>query len=345
MILTYPTVPVPNYNYILTPKYQTLVSTMTSAKEIRRFEVRFPKRSIQLNYRYKTIAERNLLHQFFTQCRGRAYPFWYLDLEDDATSFEWYDEYVGRGGPLNLLGAIADDGGTQTDETIACKNETTKGMTLLPASPALNDAYYFGSLTQFDKLTLTIGQQGAPAYVNGVSGWEITWEYWNGTAWVALTGVTDNTIGFTAAPGDHDVTFDVLIDWAITLIDGIDAYWIRARVSDFETCTTQPLGNGALVNSKIYDLHGVGVDDETIYIDETAKTGGGVDYTLVLGGGAAGVDRILFGAYPAVGALITSDFTGQLRIKARFDSDSLGQTVEAGKLIDIEQITLQEIQW
>jgi len=36
-----------------------------------------------------------------------------------------------------LGGAVADDGGTQTDETTAANDATTDDMTLLPASPAV----------------------------------------------------------------------------------------------------------------------------------------------------------------------------------------------------------------
>jgi len=41
-------------------------------------------------------------------------------------------------------GAIADDGGVQTDETVPANNDTASDMTLLPVVPAVDDAYYFG---------------------------------------------------------------------------------------------------------------------------------------------------------------------------------------------------------
>ena len=75
-------------------------------------------------------------------------------------------------------------------------------MTLLPVLPVAGDAYYFGSTGMFNILTLNIGQQG---------NWTGTyaWEYWNGSAWVVLTGLTDNTVGFTAGtsllPADDSI--------------------------------------------------------------------------------------------------------------------------------------------
>ena len=124
--------------------------------------------------------------------------------------------------------------GSYTDETTAAQNATTNDMTLLPAVPAQNDAYYFGFDKLFDVMTLNIGTPGA-----GV--WTITWEYWNG-AWTALSGVTDGTTGFTAASGSHDVSFTRPGDWATTVVNAITKYWIRARVSAYTSITTQPKG-------------------------------------------------------------------------------------------------------
>ena len=124
--------------------------------------------------------------------------------------------------------------GSYTDETTAAQNATTNDMTLLPAVPAQNDAYYFGFDKLFDVMTLNIGTPGG-----GV--WTITWEYWNGV-WTALSGVTDGTTGFTAASGSHDVSFTRPGDWATTVVNAITKYWIRARVSAYTSITTQPKG-------------------------------------------------------------------------------------------------------
>ena len=114
-------------------------------------------------------------------------------------------------------------------------------MTLLPAVPAVNDAYYFGANGAFNKLTVNIGTQG-----DGT--WTITWEYWNGTAWVALAGVVDATTGFRAAVGNRDVDFDRPADWARTAVNGVTAFWIRGRVSAYTAVVTQPLGTQAWVS-------------------------------------------------------------------------------------------------
>lgn len=134
-----------------------------------------------------------------------------------------------------VSGAVADDGGVQTDETAAAQNPTANDMTLLPAVPAVNDAYYFGHAKKFDVMILNIGTQGA-----GV--WTIVWEYWNGTAWAALANLVDGTDSFIAPAGICEVTFSRPGDWALTTILTMNLHWIRARVSSYTSITTQPLG-------------------------------------------------------------------------------------------------------
>ncbi len=138
-----------------------------------------------------------------------------------------------------VQGAVADDGGVQTTETTAAQSATANDMTLLPAVPALNDAYYFGHDYLWDYLTLNIGTSGA-----GV--WAITWEYWNGV-WTGLSDVTDNTVGFKGTTGNKTVTFTRPGDWTTTAVNGITKYWIRGRVSSYTTVTTQPKGTQAWV--------------------------------------------------------------------------------------------------
>jgi len=150
---------------------------------------------------------------------------------------------MGSGYSLKIVvdGAVADDGGTQTDETPAAQNPTQNDMTLLPAAPAVDDAYYFGHARRFDAVWLNIGIQG-----DGV--WVITWEYWNGAAWSALADLVDNANGFTALVGLRDVSFTRPGDWATADVGGVPGlYWIRARVSSYTSINTQPRGNQAWV--------------------------------------------------------------------------------------------------
>ena len=134
-------------------------------------------------------------------------------------------------------GAAADDGGVQTNETVAAQNPAANDMTLLPAAPAVNDAYYFGFSRLWDLLWLNVGTAG-------VGTWILAWEYWNGTAWIALADVVDDTTAFTMA-GTKKVDFTRPGDWVSATILTMNLYWIRARVSGFTSMTTQPLGTQA----------------------------------------------------------------------------------------------------
>ena len=143
---------------------------------------------------------------------------------------------VAIGAPVG--GAVADDGGAQSNETVQANNDTANDMTLLPPVPAVNDAYYFGRSSLWDWLELRMGIAG-----NGT--WDIAWEYWNGAAWSPLVDVIDNTSGFRVT-GTRLVIFTRPVDWAQTTVGGIaNLYWIRARVSTYTSAVTQPKGNRA----------------------------------------------------------------------------------------------------
>ena len=112
-------------------------------------------------------------------------------------------------------------------------------MTLTPAVPVVNDAYYFGLSTLWDWLSLNIGQ-------NGQGTWTIAWEYWNGGAWATLPNAYDTSVGFHNV-GSQSVAFPRPSDWALLTILGLNLYWIRARVSAFTNMPTQPLGTQAWI--------------------------------------------------------------------------------------------------
>lgn len=63
--------------------------------------------------------------------------------------------------------------------------------------------------------------------VLGIGG-TIVWEYWNGSAWTALSPV-DDTASFTV---DNKVArWAIPADWATNTISGVTNFWARARVS------------------------------------------------------------------------------------------------------------------
>lgn len=130
---------------------------------------------------------------------------------------------------------ITDDGGTYVIDTTDFGDAGANDVAPLPATPAVDDACYFGESTKtFKQVDILIGTQGAGT-------WTVTWEYWNGSAWTSLAGVTDGTTGFTAATGWVTTSWTVPTDWATCTVDGVLGYYVRARVSAYTSVTTQPL--------------------------------------------------------------------------------------------------------
>ena len=76
----------------------------------------------------------------------------------------------------------------------------------------------------------------------GVGTYDLTWEYHNGTGWVALQNVIDNTNGFKSE-GITTVSYDIPSDWSYYNhpVHLSQAFWIRARISAFTSQTTNPI--------------------------------------------------------------------------------------------------------
>jgi len=132
-------------------------------------------------------------------------------------------------------GAVLDDGGVQTDYTAEINSPTANDVKLLPDAPLeVDDAFYVGLAQPWDQLWLNIG-------VPGGGNWSLTEEYWNGVTWSALTILKDNASQFMAG-GRNQVRWTRPGDWALTSIQGMSLYWMRFRVANVITYTTQPLG-------------------------------------------------------------------------------------------------------
>ena len=137
----------------------------------------------------------------------------------------------------NVTGAVAEDNGTGfTTETTEATEDTADDMTLLPATPAVNDAYYFAGDATYRRLRLLIS---TPADWVGT----IIYEYSKGSStWGTLTVRTDEWNDFKA-DGYANIRFDVPGDWATDTVNGIATkYWVRARVSVYTSVITSPKG-------------------------------------------------------------------------------------------------------
>ena len=79
-------------------------------------------------------------------------------------------------------------------------------------------------------------------------------------------------------------------------------------------------GNGSTL---IFNLPSKGASSYTLKVDGATQTAGGVDYTFASEGGTDGADKATFVVAPATGKRITWDFTGYLKVRARFAEDNL----------------------
>ena len=133
-------------------------------------------------------------------------------------------------------GAVADDGGVLTDETAAARSGAANDMTLLPAAAAVGDAYLLGSNYPAARFPLNIGTAGA-------GNWTLVMKYWNG-AWANTVGEIESTNQFMHA-GLGYWQHVPQVDWALSVISGMNLYWVRIEVTNFVNEVTQPKGTQA----------------------------------------------------------------------------------------------------
>lgn len=148
-------------------------------------------------------------------------------LSADTGSQSWF-------GGDQISYAYYDDGGVFTNDTTDANSDAAGDIALVPVTPAVNDAFYFGDASQFTSVIINGSTQGAGTWTN-------TWEYWNGSAWATLPSITDGTTSFKAATGYQTARWRVPTDWATTTVNGTSAYWVRSRISAYTSITTRPL--------------------------------------------------------------------------------------------------------
>jgi hypothetical protein len=133
--------------------------------------------------------------------------------------------------------------GTWIDETANAKfsdptDASTLDDVLLPPQQDMTegDAIYIGGNQKFKGIQFYLTTPGIYSDIS------IVWEYWNGSSWTTLT-VTDETNGFTNTMEKLlEVTFTPPSDWAKTTVQGVEAYWVRARamLGSSPSITTAP---------------------------------------------------------------------------------------------------------
>jgi hypothetical protein len=143
---------------------------------------------------------------------------------------------IPRNDAPDIEAAIGDDGAVFTDYTTAANNATTDDTVILPAVPAIDDAFYFGWSFPFAGVGIFLAQiatSGAGVF-----------EYYNGTTWVDLStahNLVDNTEDMAPAGGVdavYNVTWDIPTDWSTTTINSQGPfYYVRYRATTAHDAT------------------------------------------------------------------------------------------------------------
>lgn len=137
---------------------------------------------------------------------------------------------------------VTQDGIVFTDVTDDM-NDAATTTPAFPAVPTTADAIYFASRFPFGTLHVNVDTAGVGAYT-------VDWQYFDGSSYVDIPGVTDNTNAFKTG-GTNTVVFTPPADWAV---DGADeVYSIRAKVAT-TGFTTVPVLRQAWTN---YATHGL----------------------------------------------------------------------------------------
>ena len=132
---------------------------------------------------------------------------------------------------------LAYQGGVYIDETAAAREGTAGDLHFLAALPVVGDCYYIGRNNIFGDCNFSISQAG-------VGVWTIIWEYYSSVtnSWKTIPGFVDGTLQFQAGPGVVTVSFTPPNDWIKNSFGSGTYYWLRARVTNFVSIVTQPLG-------------------------------------------------------------------------------------------------------
>lgn len=144
---------------------------------------------------------------------------------------------------------IKKEGATYTDRTSQAASpsdadtSTTEDVELMAAAPAVNDAVYFGWADKFNRLSIDVSTAG-------VGTWTVTWEIWDGAAWVSLALLSDTPTNFDQwkVAGVKIISWAIPSGWTATNLNGTDPvfpnaslFYVRARISAFTSMTTRPL--------------------------------------------------------------------------------------------------------
>lgn len=165
------------------------------------------------------------------------------------------------------------------DYSVQMSDYNPDDVYLLAPETSSGDAFYFGGFERFRSLLIDITRAGTGE-------WNIAWEYWNGSQWSELEGISDATNGFRNLGGNY-ILYNFPEDWERSSIQGEEAFYIRALVTSISYMTTNPVAGWALVGR--YCRNDAQPASEH-YSDGSVESAGGTRYLYVIGPGNGSSD-------------------------------------------------------
>jgi len=127
---------------------------------------------------------------------------------------------------FDAVQAYDSSGTSYTDETSDAEDAETTFYPL-NSTPASNDALYIGLANMFMGVWTRHQTLGTDA-----GSLALTWEYYNGSSWTALSNVTAATTNGELFLADSNVYWDWPADWdKVDVNSAGEMYWVRARLS------------------------------------------------------------------------------------------------------------------
>lgn len=134
--------------------------------------------------------------------------------------------FLTRAGGWANVQTYDDTGSSYTDNTDEANTPGGTAFNVLNATPASNDAIYFGLANKFHGLTVRL-------FTAGVDGGSlaITWEYYDGSSWTSFTPTAETT-GADSFTADGRITWSSLSSWTETTVNGSSSlFFVRARLT------------------------------------------------------------------------------------------------------------------
>ncbi len=149
------------------------------------------------------------------------------------------DHSIAKNGPLACSIEVLVDGfveetavGAQTDKTAEARSGTADDINLPPFT-AVNDKIYIGSAWPFWQAWVNVTTNGSGNWVNSCY-------YWNG-AWTACVDEGGDA-DFQAGARWIRVQHTPQGDWALSVIQGMNLYWMKIETTAWVSEAVAPLG-------------------------------------------------------------------------------------------------------